>query len=171
MGLLVAEKMTPATVELALEIRTEIEARYEEADQLRCRAIERAQGRGRPCAASLHDGRSGQPARRRHTRVGLEREASRAGEGPRRTRARASQGSGRPIAARPCRSRARAWAPPWCIRGPTMRRPASKMERFGAPCAEAVHWTSPARAARCTTSMSGSARSSTSTTTVPRTPR
>jgi DNA invertase Pin-like site-specific DNA recombinase len=42
-GLLVAEKMTPAAVELALEIRTEIEARYEEADQLRCRAVERAQ--------------------------------------------------------------------------------------------------------------------------------
>lgn len=42
-GLLVAEKMTPAAVELALEIRREIEARYEEADQLRCRAIERAQ--------------------------------------------------------------------------------------------------------------------------------
>ncbi len=42
-GLLVAEKMTPAAVELALEIRSEIEARYDEADQLRCRAIERAQ--------------------------------------------------------------------------------------------------------------------------------
>lgn len=42
-GLLVAEKMTPAAVELALEIRKEIEARYDEADQLRCRAIERAQ--------------------------------------------------------------------------------------------------------------------------------
>ena len=38
-----AESMTPAAVELALEIRREIEARYEEADQLRCRAIERAQ--------------------------------------------------------------------------------------------------------------------------------
>ena len=38
-----AERMTPAAVELALEIRREIEARYEEADQLRCRAIERAQ--------------------------------------------------------------------------------------------------------------------------------
>ena len=37
-GALVAEKMTPAAVELALEIRREIEARYEEADQLRCRA-------------------------------------------------------------------------------------------------------------------------------------
>jgi len=35
--------MTPAAVELALEIRCEIEARYEEADQLRCRATERAQ--------------------------------------------------------------------------------------------------------------------------------
>ena len=35
--------MTPAAVELALEIRREIEARYEEADQLRCRVIERAQ--------------------------------------------------------------------------------------------------------------------------------
>jgi hypothetical protein len=35
--------MTPAAVELALEIRREIEARYEEADRLRCRAIERAQ--------------------------------------------------------------------------------------------------------------------------------
>jgi len=42
-GLLVADKMTPAAVELALEIRKEIEARYDEADQLRCRAVERAQ--------------------------------------------------------------------------------------------------------------------------------
>jgi DNA invertase Pin-like site-specific DNA recombinase len=42
-GLLVVEKMTPAAVELALEIRKEIEARYDEADQLRCRAVERAQ--------------------------------------------------------------------------------------------------------------------------------
>jgi len=42
-GSLVAEKMTPAAVELALEIGREVEARYEEADQLRCRAIERAQ--------------------------------------------------------------------------------------------------------------------------------
>jgi DNA invertase Pin-like site-specific DNA recombinase len=42
-GALVTERMTPAAVELALEIRREIEARYEEADQLRCRAIERAQ--------------------------------------------------------------------------------------------------------------------------------
>src|SRR6201988_3060873 len=41
-GELVAEKMTPAAVELALEIRREIEAQYEEADRLRCRAIERA---------------------------------------------------------------------------------------------------------------------------------
>jgi hypothetical protein len=35
--------MTPAAVELALEIRREIEVRREEADRLRCRAIERAQ--------------------------------------------------------------------------------------------------------------------------------
>jgi DNA invertase Pin-like site-specific DNA recombinase len=42
-GTLVTESMTPAAVELALEIRREIETRYEEADQLRCRAIERAQ--------------------------------------------------------------------------------------------------------------------------------
>lgn len=42
-GTLVAERMTPAAVELALEIRREIEARHEEADQLRCRAVERAQ--------------------------------------------------------------------------------------------------------------------------------
>ena len=42
-GSLVTEKMTPAAVELALEIRREVEARYEEADQLRCRAVERAQ--------------------------------------------------------------------------------------------------------------------------------
>jgi hypothetical protein len=35
--------MTPAAVDLALEIRQEIERRHEEADQLRCRAIERAQ--------------------------------------------------------------------------------------------------------------------------------
>ena len=42
-GLLVVEKMTPAAVELALEIRKEIESRHDEADQLRHRAIERAQ--------------------------------------------------------------------------------------------------------------------------------
>jgi DNA invertase Pin-like site-specific DNA recombinase len=42
-GALVAREMTPAAIELALEIRKEIEARYEEADRLRCRAIERAQ--------------------------------------------------------------------------------------------------------------------------------
>lgn len=42
-GALVAERMTPAAVELALGIRREIEARHEEADQLRCRAVERAQ--------------------------------------------------------------------------------------------------------------------------------
>jgi len=42
-GMLVAEMMTPSAIELALQIRSEIEARQEEADQLRCRAIERAQ--------------------------------------------------------------------------------------------------------------------------------
>jgi DNA invertase Pin-like site-specific DNA recombinase len=41
-GALIAERMTPAAVELALEIRREIEARQREADQLRCRAVERA---------------------------------------------------------------------------------------------------------------------------------
>jgi DNA-binding transcriptional regulator YiaG len=41
-GLLIAEQMTPAAVELALEVRKEIQARHEEADRLRCRAIERA---------------------------------------------------------------------------------------------------------------------------------
>ena len=35
--------MTPAAVELALEIRKEIEAQYDEADRLRRRAVERAQ--------------------------------------------------------------------------------------------------------------------------------
>lgn len=42
-GRVVAEMMTPAAVELVIEIRKEIEARYDEADQLRCRAIERAE--------------------------------------------------------------------------------------------------------------------------------
>jgi DNA invertase Pin-like site-specific DNA recombinase len=42
-GALVVQQMTPAAVALALEIRREIERRHEEADQLRCRAIERAQ--------------------------------------------------------------------------------------------------------------------------------
>lgn len=42
-GALIAEKMTPAAVELAIEIRREIEARHEEADRLRSRAVERAQ--------------------------------------------------------------------------------------------------------------------------------
>ncbi len=42
-GMLIAEQMTPTAVQLTLEIRREIEARYEEADRLRCRAIDRAQ--------------------------------------------------------------------------------------------------------------------------------
>jgi DNA invertase Pin-like site-specific DNA recombinase len=42
-GRLVAETMTPAAVALALEIRKEIEGRYDEADQLRRRVVERAQ--------------------------------------------------------------------------------------------------------------------------------
>ena len=41
-GRLIAEQMTPAAVELALEIRKEIEARHDEADRLRRRAVERA---------------------------------------------------------------------------------------------------------------------------------
>jgi len=41
-GTLVAETMTPAAVDLALEIRNEIKARQDEADQLRHRGIERA---------------------------------------------------------------------------------------------------------------------------------
>ncbi|WP_246724815.1 hypothetical protein [Rhizobium leguminosarum] len=40
--MLIAEQMTPAAVELAIEVRKEIEARHEEADRLRCRAVERA---------------------------------------------------------------------------------------------------------------------------------
>ena len=42
-GRLIAEQMTPAAIELAFEVRNEIQARWEEADRLRCRAIERAQ--------------------------------------------------------------------------------------------------------------------------------
>ncbi|MER9825710.1 recombinase family protein [Mesorhizobium sp. M0115] len=42
-GRLIAEQMTPAAVELALDVRKEIQARHEEADRLRCRAVERAQ--------------------------------------------------------------------------------------------------------------------------------
>ncbi len=42
-GKLIADQMTPAVVELALEIRREIEARHDEADRLRSRAVERAQ--------------------------------------------------------------------------------------------------------------------------------
>lgn len=40
---LITDHMTPVAVELALEVRREIEARHEEADGLRCRAIDRAQ--------------------------------------------------------------------------------------------------------------------------------
>lgn len=42
-GDLITTMMTPAAVELALEIRREIEARHDEADRLRLRAVERAQ--------------------------------------------------------------------------------------------------------------------------------
>jgi DNA invertase Pin-like site-specific DNA recombinase len=42
-GKLITDRMTPAVVELALEIRREIEARHDEADRLRRRAVERAQ--------------------------------------------------------------------------------------------------------------------------------
>src|SRR4029077_10640126 len=42
-GELIATEITPAAVELALEIRKEIKARHEETDRLRLRAVERAQ--------------------------------------------------------------------------------------------------------------------------------
>ncbi|MGH7122094.1 MAG: recombinase family protein [Acetobacteraceae bacterium] len=42
-GELIAAEITPAAVELALEIRKEVEARHDEADKLRLRAVERAQ--------------------------------------------------------------------------------------------------------------------------------
>jgi len=42
-GVLIAAEMTPAAVDLALEIRREIEARHDDADRLRLRAVERAQ--------------------------------------------------------------------------------------------------------------------------------
>ena len=42
-GILIAEQITPSAVELTLEVRKEIEARQEEADRLRRRAVERAQ--------------------------------------------------------------------------------------------------------------------------------
>ena len=42
-GALVADQMTPAAVELAIEIRREVECRQEDADRLRSRAVERAQ--------------------------------------------------------------------------------------------------------------------------------
>jgi hypothetical protein len=42
-GELIAAEMTPTAVALALEVRKEIEARHDEADQLRLRAVERAQ--------------------------------------------------------------------------------------------------------------------------------
>jgi hypothetical protein len=40
---LITAEMTPAAVDLALEIRREIEARHDDADRLRLRAVERAQ--------------------------------------------------------------------------------------------------------------------------------
>ena len=86
-GMLIAEQMTPAAVELALEIRREIEARYEEADRLRCRAIERAQIGSGSRPAPLHAGRPQQSSRRRHARRRMEREAPRSGQSPRRSRA------------------------------------------------------------------------------------
>ena len=51
-GVMVADKMTPAAVELALEIRQEIEGRYDEADQLRLT-------RGREQPRSTRSSRSG----------------------------------------------------------------------------------------------------------------
>jgi len=38
-GILIAEQMTPAAIELAIEVRKEIEARHEEADRLRSKII------------------------------------------------------------------------------------------------------------------------------------
>ncbi len=42
-GRLIVEMMTPSAIETALEIRKEVEGRREEADKLRCRAIEKSQ--------------------------------------------------------------------------------------------------------------------------------
>ena len=72
-GLLIARQMTPAAVELALDIRREIEARADEADQPplsrdRARAARRRSG-----AAPIHAGRPEQPPGGRHARARLER--------------------------------------------------------------------------------------------------
>ena len=85
-GTLVAERMTPAAVELALEIRREIEARHEEADQLRLSCHRACADRSRSGAAPLHAGRSEQSSRCRHARGRVERQAARAGPGARGTR-------------------------------------------------------------------------------------
>ncbi|MEJ2417545.1 MAG: hypothetical protein P8Y45_11570 [Exilibacterium sp.] len=42
-GKLICEQMTPAAIETVIAIRREIKKRQQEADQLRCKAIEKAQ--------------------------------------------------------------------------------------------------------------------------------
>ena len=85
---LVAERMTPAAVELALEIRQgdRSSARGGRSAALsRDRARPDRSGSG---AAPIHDGRSEQSPRRRYARGRLERQAACAGQGTRGTGAR-----------------------------------------------------------------------------------
>lgn len=82
-GALVMQQMSPAAIELALEIRTEVETRQQAVEQLRAQAIERAQlnvdlaQRRYP-----YDGRPQQSSRCRYARSTMERGATGIGSQP-----------------------------------------------------------------------------------------
>lgn len=86
-GRLIAEQMTPAAVELALNVRKEIEARHEEPDRLRVRAIKRAQTEAHPAQRRFMLVDPNSP-RCHHARRQMEREAPHVGQRPRGARAR-----------------------------------------------------------------------------------
>ena len=83
---LLLDTVTPLALEVALTVQAELEARADEADQLR-RATSNGPPARRTRAPPLPRRRPRQPARRRHPRSRLERGAARAPSRPRRIRA------------------------------------------------------------------------------------
>ena len=73
---LLIEMMTPMTLAVSLEVQRELEARAAETDALRRQHVERLRYECRTRAATLHEGRSRQPARRRCPRSRMERQAA-----------------------------------------------------------------------------------------------
>lgn len=87
-GELLLETLTPLALEVALAVQHEVQARIEQADQLRYQPSRTGALRGRARASALHADRSRQPSGRRCARDALERQAARSSQRAATLRAR-----------------------------------------------------------------------------------